>query len=205
MVFTLKENEAEARERLRAFWAGESLGRPALYVIADREGYEGIPVATSESRSRVHDLDPDWHANQAEAKLASTLLLAEAMPGVLLDWGSVLVTVAVLAGGEYDYESHSAWIKPLPDIWERPLPSFDPDSIQTGAIERSLRRMAAIVRDRGFVNPPIMLDGMTTLSGFRTPRQLCLDLMERPERVRAWSDALTSVYIDAYDHFYRLV
>ena len=93
----------------------------------------------------------------------------------------------------------------MPDIWERSLPAFDPDSPATHVFERCLREVAAVVGQRGFVNPPIMLDGMTTLSGFRTPPQLCIDLMERPQAVRAWSAALTDVYIAAYDHFYRLV
>jgi len=51
----------------------------------------------------------------------------------------------------------------------------------------------------------VMLDGLTTLSLFRTPDQLCYDVIERPDDVRAWSDALTDIYLEAYDHFHRLL
>jgi hypothetical protein len=74
-----------------------------------------------------------------------------------------------------------------------------------GALERCIEHVAQAVGNRGFVNPPVMLDGMTTLSAFRTPRQLCLDVIESPDLVRQWSDALTTVYLEAYEHFYRLV
>jgi len=205
MSFTLKENEADARERLRAFWAGSSLGRPALAVTALKPDAGQALLAAPVDRSPQNDRDPAWHAMLAARKLGGTVFLAEAMPSTLLEWGNVLVTVAVLAGGEYGYESNTAWIKPMSDIWERPLPRFDPHSEACKTMERCLAEMSRVVGTRGLVNPPVMLDGMTTLSGFRTPRQLCLDCIERPEQVRAWSDALTGIYIDAYDHFRRFL
>lgn len=205
MGFACKMNEAEARERLRAFWAGSSLGRPALAVTALKPGVDPALVAAPLQRSPAKDRDPAWHAAIAERKLATTAFLAEAMPSTLLEWGNVLVTVALLAGGDYAYESDTAWIRPMPDIWERPLPRFDPRGEVCRAMERCLAGIARVVAARGLVNPPIMLDGLTTLSGFRTPRQLCYDCIERPEQVRAWSDALTSIYIDAYEHFRRFL
>ncbi len=203
MVFALKENEAEARERLRAFWSGSSLGRPALAVTALKPGIDRATADAPLQRSLRNDRDPAWHAAIAARRLDNTAYLAEAMPSTLLEWGNVLVTVAVLAGGAYDYESDTAWIKPLPDMWQRPLPRFDPNGEPCFAMERCLAGMAQVVGQRGLVNPPIMLDGMTTLSAFRTPRQLCYDCIERPAAVRAWSDALTSIYIEAYEHFRR--
>jgi len=205
MQFSLKQHEADARERLRAFWAGSSLGRPALAVTALQPGADCALADAPLERSPRNDRDPAWHAAIAARKLATTAYLAEAMPSALLEWGNVLVTVALLAGGEYAYESDTAWIKPLPDIWQRPLPRFDPHVEPCQAMERCLAGIAREVGARGLVNPPVMLDGMTTLSAFRTPRQLCYDCVERPADVRAWSDALTSIYIEAYEHFRRFL
>lgn len=203
MVLSLVSGEQEARERLRAFWRGSSLGRPALYVVADNPNFHARPWTGPEGECKENDLSPEWHAWRANNLLESTIFLAEAMPSAIIRWGTLLVTVAVLAGGDYEFHSSSGWIKAISDLWDRPLPSFDPHGPVTKALERCIARVAQAVGDRGFVNPPIMLDGMTTLSGFRTPRQLCYDLIERPDQVRRWSEALTSIYIEAYEHFYR--
>ena len=205
MAFSLKSDEQEARERLRAFWYGSSLGRPALYVVADNPDFRASPWTGPEEECKENDLSPEWHAWRAENLLGGTIFLAEAMPGAIIRWGTLLVTVAVLAGGDYEFHSNSAWIKPIPDLWDRPLPRFDPQGPVTQALERCIERVAQVVGNRGFVNPPIMLDGLTTLSGFRTPRQLCYDLLECPDHVRRWSEALTDIYIEAYEHFYRQV
>ena len=156
MSFSLKQNENDARERLRAFWAGSSLGRPALAVTALKPDADLAAVNAPVQRSLAHDYDPNWHADQATLKLDNTLFLAEAMPSALLDWGKQLVTVAVLAGGDYAYQDENAWIRPMSDIWERPLPQFDPTGENCQAMERCLVKVAQTVKGRGFVNPMIM-------------------------------------------------
>ncbi len=207
MTFRDKSNEAEARDRLRAFWAGSSMGRPALYVVAEKPGVapEPWPGPGEAVECKEHDFLPAWHAWRAKNQLDTTIYLAEAMPGVIARWGTLLTTVAVLAGADYEFHSNSAWVKPLPDLWERPLPVFRPQHPSVKTMEACLLAIADVVRDRGFVSPPIMLDGLTVLSQFRTPPQLCMDVVERPEQVRRWSDALTTLYIDAYEHFYRML
>ncbi|HDP89642.1 MAG TPA: hypothetical protein ENN42_06770, partial [Thioalkalivibrio sp.] len=205
MPFACKRNEEEARERLRAFWVGTSLGRPALHAVVQDPGRHEAPVPPDEAPSVANDWSPDWHARRAAEALDGTEYLAEAMPGVALRFGSLLTVLAVLAGGEYTYHSDSAWIRPLPGIWERPLPTFCPGSDAVRGLERCLRAVADMVADRGFVNPPVLLDGLTTLSGFRTPEQLCIDVLERRDDVRRWSAALTDLYVATYRHFYAVV
>lgn len=203
--FSLKENEAEARERLKAFWEKSSLGRPALHVTSDKAGVDDIPWPHPDMDRKEKDFLPEWQAWAVDNSLRKTHYLAEAMPAATVGWGSSLITVAVLAGADYAYKSNSAWIKPIPDLWERPLPRFEPEAPIAKKMEACLRAVAETVASRGYVNPPIMLDAMTNLSQFRTPERLCHELLERPDDVLRWAHALTSIYIDAYDHFYRLV
>jgi len=205
MSFSLKQNEGNARERLRAFWAGSSLGRPALYVVADQPDFTERPWRGFELDAKGRDLLPEWHAWCAERALAGTVYLAEAMPAAVLVWGGYLTTLATLAGADYEYHSDSAWVRPIPDLWEQPLPVFDPEHPTAKSYELCIRRVAEVVGRRGFVNPAVMLDPLTTLSQFRTPEQLCLDVVEAPDHVRRWSDALTSLYIAVYEHYYRVV
>ncbi len=206
MPFTLKTNEPEARERLRAFWRGESVGgRPALIVEADNPTFVDKPWRGPTLDTKGLDLLPEWHAWCADQHLRRTLFLAEAMPGVTPCWGSHLVTVSTLVGADYEYHGGSAWIRPIPDVYERPLPVFDPEHPVARSIEHVWRRTAEVVGSRGFVNGPVFMDPYTTLSQFRTPQQLCLDVVERPEDVFRWGEALSEFYVAAHNHFYRLV
>lgn len=206
MPYTLKENEDDARERLRAFWAGESLGRPALLIGVPNPEHEPSEWPGPKPPKKERDLLPEWHAWRCDKALKANICLAEAMPGATIAWGSLLVTVGTLAGADYEYhDGQSAWIQRVPDLWERPLPQFDPTHRVAQSLEACIRRVADVVGDRAFVNPPVFLDGMTTLSQFRTPAQLCIDCVERPDDVCRWRDALTGIYIDAHDHFYRLL
>ena len=204
MAYSLKENEAEARARLRAFWHGSSLGRPALLVTANNPDRKPKPWPGPELSPKERDLLPVWQAWQCEQNLESCFYLAEAMPSCDVSWGTLLVTVAVLAGGDYQYSADSAWIKPIPDLYDRPLPRFDPLDPVAESLDACMRRLAGVLGDRGFLNIPVMLDAVTTMSRFRGTGGLCVEMLERPEDVLAWSDALTRLYVDAYEHFYRL-
>lgn len=203
MPFSVKEHEADARERLRAFWAGSSLGRPALHVTVNNPNFTPEWEELSLTRKEM-DYSPAWHAMCARNGLQDNLYLAEAMPVAQPVYAPHLGLVAVLAGGDYSYHD-SAWIEPIPDIYQRSPPKFDPAHPLVHAMEQILITMAATVGGQGSLNPPAMLDGLTTLSMFRTADQLCIDLIECPEMVMQWNDALTDIYIAAYQHFYRYV
>lgn len=205
--FSLKERETEARERLRAFWAGKSLGRPALLVTCPTPGWneparEWSGPEPLKQREMMHAYQ-QW---QAENQLAGMRFLAEAMPGVFLRWGCILVTLAAFAGGDYDFnDGNNAWIHPIPDLYRRPIPRFSREHPLTARVETLMRAMAAAVNGRGYINPPIMLDALTTLSLFRGVEDLCVDLISEPDTVKRWARGLTELYVDIYEHFYRLV
>jgi hypothetical protein len=199
--YSLKDNERDARERLRAFWEGGSLGRPALLVAAKREGYKEPPWEGPELSRKEQDLSPEWQVYENERILGRTAFLAEAMPWVTVRHGSALVLLAVLAGGDYEYHE-SAWIRPVPDVYERDVPRFDPGHPVVRSFEGIIERLAEAVGMRAFVGPPPLLDAMTTLSLLRTQAELCVDLVERPEDVRRWSSALTDLYVATLDHFH---
>ncbi len=201
MPYTLKTDEDEARARLRAFWAGSSLGRPALQVFARVDKPE-TPWTGPDWSAKERDLEPSWHAWATRAALGSVQYLAEAMPAFHVGWGSFLTTLAVAAGGDYVYHE-SAWILPIPDLYERPLPVFDSAHPMVTALDACFDAVVDAVGDAGFVTPPLMMDGLSTLSMFREPDILCLDMVDRPDTVRAWAAALNTLYIDLYEYYYQ--
>jgi len=220
----LKENENEAREHTRAFWAGSSLGRPSIYIAPKRKNahyelWQG-PTLTAQQA----DESPEWQAYRAR-QLQRREYMAEAFPYTFPWWGCQITYLAHLTGKGHTFhklevpdtvkagdglkdpdayfENSSAWIRPMRNALDMPTPVFDPAHPAIKMMERNLEAMAASVGNDGIVGPPPMLDGMTTLSEFITQADLCYALIERPDDVKRWVQALDEVGMAAYEHFYN--
>jgi hypothetical protein len=204
MPYANTPNEAEARQRLRAFWNNDKLDRPACLIQVRNPHYQPTKSPFEHLSPKERDLIPEFHVWQATEARNAVIHMAESMPGFHNNWGSLLCTLPYLAGGDYEYHD-SAWIKPIENLYDRPLPVFDPKSKRNQEIEACYRAMAEVVRGYGFITPPLMLDGLTTLSMFRETHELSIDLIERPDDVIAWSRALTRMYCEIYEYYWQLL
>ena len=203
--YSAKDHELEARQRLRAFWDGIPVDRPALYLTALRDGAVEPTWPGLEPPIAERDLTPAWQAHQARRVLATTEFLAEAMPHYTVGYASAIGLLAALLGGEIAYtQGWAAWIQPVPGIYDRPLPAFAKDHPIVSGLDNVFRAVAEAVGRQAIVAPPTFIDPLTTLGCFRTEDQLALDLIERPEAVLAWTEAATTALLDAYEHFYNL-
>lgn len=206
MPYLLKKNENDARERLKAFWEGASLGRPALYIVAQNPNYEEIPWNGPNLIEKEKYMNPEWYTWHINNLLNRHIYLSEAMPEAAINcYGSTLMTLANLAGAKYEYYGEPFWMKPINDIWERPLPSFDKEHTFVKCMERCFVKVAQSIGNMGFPFTLGMVDGLTTLSILRGQEKLCFDLIENPEMVIKWSNALTDIYIEFYEHFYQFI
>lgn len=202
MKYSRKSNEADARERLRAFWAGSSLGRPALHVLVANPDWELPPWPGLNLDRKALDLVPEYHAWLRRCENDRWEHLAEAMPYHHVEWGSHLALLPVLAGGDYEYHE-SAWIHPLDNLWERALPQFDPAHPVIQALDQCYDATRAAVDGQALITPPLPLDALTALSLLRGCDELCTDLLDHPEQVMAWSRALTTIYMEVYERYYK--
>jgi len=194
----------DALQRLEAFWNRSSLdGRPALRVVVAPEGGEQPYTGTMPDGLLERDLWPDFHRHKTQ-QMGRAQYFAEAIGGHYVVWGSMLTTLAVLAGGEYEYHD-SAWILPIPDIFDRPLPTFDPNSPAVKMIDQAHLVARDACPPGQFIAPPLMMDGLSTLGMFRGFEELCTDLIDRPEWVKAWSGRMTDMYIAIFEHYYQLL
>jgi len=205
MQLTLKENEAEARERHRAFWHNNSLGRPALYVIAQNPTYWEAAWSKPEIDMKQRDLLPEWHVHQMQNFLNSQFFLAEAMPTASLVVGTDITNTAVLLGGDYEYYHGEAIITENPELLNNVVTSFDREHFLVQALEECYYRLAGYVKDKAFVNTPMTLDALTTISMLLNPLKLCRELVLNPGKIKTWTRQITSMYLEFYDHFYALL
>jgi hypothetical protein len=196
--------ETEARARMKAFWFREETDRPALWAVSKNPDFAEKKWPGVEDR-KTRELLPEYHGMMFENEVGRYRYHAEAMPGYLLSWGRHLVTLAVFAGGNYNYDGDNAYIEPIPDLYERRLPRFDSHCPAAKRLEDIYRELSRSAKSRGHLSPPAMMDGLTTLSRFRGAEQLCLDIYECPDTVKRWSSALTDIYIAVHEHYFLLL
>jgi len=195
-----KPDFLEAKARVEAWWAGSSLGRPVVSAAILKPG---APPPPSDGRPRPErELDPQWYYAEADWTLSAYCWPAETMPGLCPFFASNLVIPGVFAGAELDYRPDTTWMKPIPDLYERPLPAFSRDHPVFGLLDSVLRGYAERFGDRALLSPPALLDGMTTLSAFRKPQQLCMDLVDRPADVKHLAARLNEMYVESHQAFF---
>ena len=203
-MYNLKQNEEEARERLRAFWRGESMGRPALLACAKNTAFTPEPWQGADLTRKQKDFDPDWNVWAHRNAMRSRIYLAESMPAAHVSVGGLLTLLALLAGGDYEYHD-SAWIQPWDDVLDGTVPKFDPNCEAVRRLTACYKKLAETIGGDGLVAPPVQIDALTTLSMFLNPDNLCVSLLENPEKVKRWTRDTTSLYIDCVDYFSRLL
>ena len=205
MQLRLKENEAEARERHRAFWNNSSLGRPALYIVAQNPSYIETAWGRPEIGLKERDLLPDWHVHQMLNLLNSQSFLAEAMPAASLVVGTDITNTAVLLGGDYDYYFGEALLREEPELLNQGIASFNREHLLVRAMEECYYTLANEVKDKAFVNTPMTLDALTTISLLLNPLNLCRELIRSPLKIKNWTSKITAMYLQFYDHFYAIL
>lgn len=202
-----KPDAAQAIERLEAFWGGGSIGgRPAVGIKVLKKDYRADPFPPDCEGKGMKELDrmPEWHEWHTKFSVCRHLHLGEAMPGEYLGYGGQLALSCLLCGGDYTHEKgQPAWIREMPDVYSRPLPAFDPDHPAVRNLDISFDRAAENLRGIGFVCQPYVLEGLTLLSLFRGMDTLGLDMVDEPEAVRRYLDAVTEVNLGMLKHWYH--
>ena len=181
-----KEDWPEARERFLALWAGEIVDRACISVTAPRGQQRPVPEPASWEAKYT---DVDYIIAKTNAELSNTYFGGEAIP-----CGSNFLGYAAY-GGEPEFREETIWVHPVIRDWAEPY-RFDPNN-------RWCRRFIEIIQalvedgngnckylaDLGGIHSP--LDGVMFLRG---AQNLCFDLLERPEVVRATLQELLRAY-----------
>lgn len=195
-TYTRKPNESEARERLRAFWAGSSLGRPAMHAYTFDPSHTPNPHPAGDPMS--DDFDAEKYARAAVDCMRGGLFLTEAMPLFSVNPGSGVALLAHIAGAEYRYRSDSAWIDHDPTVLDREPPAWDPDSAIVRKLDACYRTTREAIGDMGFLNAPLLQDPVTTLAQMAGSEAFSMALLTDPAKVGRWLDALTDIFIHTF-------
>jgi hypothetical protein len=176
-----KPDFEEAKKYWRAFWAGEVIDRPCVYVTSHREDARAIAGPPGMNGF----LDPDQILPVIDEILEQTIFHAEAVPFFLPNFGPD--QFAAWLGAELHYEESSgstSWSVPMIEDWDADGKDIDhPHGIWWEKALGYYRRAAKHADDKFLIGFPDYHSNMDALSALRGPQNLCMDLWDIPEAV----------------------
>jgi len=200
-----KPDWPQARARWETIWQGkgDELDRPIMLVTAPN-GREVIYPNPSDSYED-HWLDPGYALAAAEARMAGTYYAGEAFPSFIPSTGTCLI--ASVMGSKLEY-------KTVDEVWARPRIKR---SVELFDLEfRSERNYWERVQDLTYkateVGAGKFMVGIThmcspsdDLSLIMTNSNLCMEMLDYPEEVKAALGRLQRLWFKCYQTLYDII
>lgn len=183
--------------RFEAFWNQELLDRPIFIAATNADPSRPI--------TRRLDLldDPDaW----LEAKLADMKQLhrvGDTLPAIRVDFGPVLL--GPFFGGELQFGNDTSWTHAfINDDWSNaPDWTIHDDNPWWIKFCRLLERVSADAAGKYLVCSPDLGASADVLLNLRGSSALCIDVLEKPEKVELAINAIYPAWHQACSHLYR--
>lgn len=183
--------------RFEAWWHHEMLDRPVFLAAANSNPSRPI----TRRLDLLHDPDA-WFAAKL-ADLQQLHYVGDALPYIRADFGPVLL--GPLFGGRLEFAADTGWTHTLiDDEWSNePAWTIAADNRWWALLAALLRRVADDARGRYLVCSPDLGAAADVLLNLRGATELCMDVIERPERVRRAVDAMQPAWRQAFAMLYR--
>ncbi len=203
-----KNDWNEAKKHFNAWWAGKSLGRPAVAVCAPAANPHAFPVPHDQHHASPerHALDAERRLDEQESWMAGRAFVGERFPNFSLDLGPG--SLALYLGCEPGFGRNTIWFKPCIDSLNpegATLPSFNPDNPWWRRHLEMIERGVARAGGKCLMTVPDLVEGLDILAAMRAPQLLLYDLYDRPEWVHRWLISLETLYFEYFDRIYEMV
>ena len=192
------------RQRYVAWWKRE-LGDALISINAKRDKPAFPPPEVRVPGDAVGRwCDVEYAVAAALHGAATVYYGGDSLP---IGWPNLgCVDLGGFAGAELGFAPDTVWINECIDDLDayRP-PRFDRSNRYVRLVEERTAALLAAAEGRYFVTMASLIDPVTALSQMRGVEAFCLDMRDRPQRVRVVRDAFTQLWLDAYDHFYGMM
>jgi hypothetical protein len=184
--------------RFDLFWEGGDTDRPLLFLAAPKdEPDEAVP--RPEFGNPADRVLPEIMVAQARYRLARTTYYAEGYPHVFTNFGPGVLHACI--GGEADFRFlDTTWFPEfLSDISEFTSLRFQPARKWWTAISNATHALLEELGDDIVVSFTDLGGAADILASAVGTQQLLLDVIERPEVVKAAVDHCHTLWIEAYE------
>ena len=183
--------------RFESWWAQDMLDRPIFIAAANTN-----PSRPLTRRTDLLNQPEVW----LEAKLADLRQLhrvGDTLPSVRVDFGPALL--GGLLGGQVQFTPDTSWTHAfISDDWSN---APDWSKVANPSLLRQLLGLldlaAHTARNRYFVMTPDLGGSADILLNLRSATQLCMDVIEKPGRIKEAIDAIDPLWREVFTSLYR--
>lgn len=192
-----------AEKRLTAFWHKAVIDRPCLQVYADK-GMEP-PEQSPEDEGLTAEkywTDPQIFYQTSRRSFARTACLGEALPVLYPN----AEHVAIAMGSKVQYAFDTIWIHKTPgELANLDFSHVTPDHAAIRQMAGYFERLAALAQGECFVGFPHMGNAGDTLARMRGYENMCVDLLDDPQRCFHLEDQVLRIWKMAFELLYRII
>ncbi|HHT53531.1 MAG TPA: hypothetical protein GX011_01165 [Clostridiales bacterium] len=203
-MFRLKPDYEMSKARYAAFWERGIVDRPPINIVLPVEKPKKLPEKSYASHEERW-LDIEFRTERMAAQLANREYLADALPVAWPNMGPEIYSA--WCGCGYFFGETTAWSRPCIDDWERDAGcavfcADHPLFIKTLEFTKLLLEYG---RGNFIVGLTDFHSGGDHLAALRDPERLALDLIDRPDEVKAKLKSSQQEYFAVYDVFYNML
>ena len=200
-----KPNFEESKRYWRAFWEKEVLDRPLLCVTAPKSNtnipsYNNTPTI---SYQNCMNGTFDNLLKEYDAYAAATYFGGEAIPAFDITLGPD--QYAGFLGGNIEAIDgyYTTWAHPVIKDWDQFICSIDKSSGgYFDQVKKYYEYASHFSKDRFLLNMLDLHSNLDALSALRGPQNLCMDLLDCPEKVQIALDAVRKTYPEIFEMAY---
>jgi len=205
MSLLYKDDWEEAKDRFRAWWAGEAIGRCALAVTAPRKDAPDVPEPQRPPTPEETWTDLDYRSALSHYRNARTFFGGEAFP--VWDYGYPgNKRLAVFLGCPVTLDFDTGWLDPIltGDEIDWQALTLDETNPRWQFTLRWLKRGASEAKGKSIPAVGAFGGCGDTLAALRGTDRLLYDVSDRPDQVRAADQHLMDLWCRAYDRFHAI-
>lgn len=206
----IKPDWDQSKKRFEAWWHGEAVDRVLLQVTAPKdppfvsfepETQGGPPHPRSMEQKW---LDADYRIALFEHNMARTYFGGDAFP--YLDTHIGPGTMSLYLGAIPTLMPDTVWYnKCIDDITRAQVPQPDESNRYWQFSLELARKGAERLAGRALVSFPDLIEGLDTISSLVGNDELLIYLVDAPDHVHRFQDALTDTYFHYYDRLYEII
>ena len=202
-VYELKPDFEQVLDRFEAWWQGEIVDRPLVSFSYPKDPASRVPVPVS-THANLRDRwrDRDFAVACASARMHNTNFAGDALPVAYPNLGPEVFSA--FYGCPLVFTETTSWSEPILGDWDKASALFlDPDNQYHRKILQITDGLLEIGRGRFLVGYTDLHGGGDAVAALREPQRLCIDVLERPDEVRALTERLTADFRRTYDAYHN--
>jgi len=202
-----KTNWLETRQRFVNWWDRRGCLVGGWFVSPKNDACHAQVAAVACPSSQERHTNPALRAQANHFELSRRHFPGDCIP--ISDTNIGPGSLSLLAGAQPDFAETTVWFEPCWHEIEEPEPlapiQFSPDNRWWKIHEETARQCAALAAGQYLVGMPDLQENLDILSALRSPQVAMLDLIERPDWVKAKLEEINQLFFTAFDRLYEIV